>query len=113
MIKQEIKLYKEPTYDYSYNNPSKPIKIEDQQKELDKALEKLKNHGLVVGSQVKTQYREFVIIRILNTLEEVRWWCKNEPCILETKGIVLDVLEAGKPVEHTTTFSLAEVGIND
>jgi hypothetical protein len=31
MIKQEIKLYKEPTYDYSYN-PSKPIKIEDQQK---------------------------------------------------------------------------------
>ena len=49
-----------------------------------------------------------MIIRILNTLEEVRWWCKNEPCILETKG-----LEAGKPVEHTTTFSLAEVGIND
>lgn len=107
MIKQEIKLYKEHTYDYSYN-PSKPIKIEDQQKELDKALEKLKNHDLVVGSQVKTQYKEFVIIRILNTLEEVRWWCKNEPCILETKG-----LEAGKPVEHTTTFSLAEVGIND
>lgn len=108
MIKQEIKLYKEPTYDYSYSSPSKPIKIEDQQKELDKALKKLKNHDLVVGSQVKTQYREFVIIRILNTLEEVRWWCKNEPCILETKG-----LEAGKPVEHTTTFSLAEVGIND
>lgn len=37
MIKQEIKLYKEPTYDYSYSSPSKPIKIEDQQKELDKA----------------------------------------------------------------------------
>lgn len=108
MILQNIIYYKEPEIinsQISWN--SKPNTIEEQQHELTKALEKAKLDGIKEGSFVKTNYSTLKVVNIINDINNIKYWCKNEPCLLE-------VINVNTPDQSkTSVFALNEIQLID
>ena len=109
MILQNIIYYKEPEIisnsQVSWN--LKPNTIEEQEQELTKALEKTKLAGIKEGSFVKTNYSTLKIVNIINDINDIKYWSKNEPCLLEARNV--NNPEQSKP----TVFALNEVQLID
>lgn len=109
MILQNIIYYKEPEVisnsQASWN--SKPNTIKEQQHELTKALEKAKLDGIKEGSFVKTNYSTLKVVNIINDINNIKYWCKNEPCLLE-------VINVNNPDQsRTSVFALNEIQLID
>lgn len=109
MILQNIIYYKEPEIisnsQVSWN--LKPNTIEEQQQELKKALEKTKLAGINEGSFVKTNYSTLKVVNIINDINNIKYWCKNEPCLLE-------VINVNNPDQsRTSVFALNEIQLID
>lgn len=109
MILQNIIYYKEPEIisnsQVSWN--SKPNTIEEQQHELTKALEKTKLAGITEGSFVKTNYSTLKVVNIINDINNIKYWSKNEPCLLEV--INMNTTDQSR----TSVFALNEVQLID
>jgi hypothetical protein len=105
MILQNIIYYKEPEIisnsQLSWN--LKPNTIEEQQQELKKALEKTKLAGITEGSFVKTNYSKLKVVNIINDINNIKYWSKNEPCLLEV--INVNTPDKSKP----SVFALNEI----
>jgi len=109
MILQNIIYYKEPEV-ISNSQASwnlKPNTIEEQQHELTKALEKAKLDGIKEGSFVKTNYSTLKVVNIINDINNIKYWSKNEPCLLEV--INMNTPDQSKPF----VFALNEIQLID
>lgn len=109
MILQNIIYYKEPEIisNSQLNWNSKPNTIKEQQHELTKALEKAKLDGIKEGSFVKTNYSTLKVVNIINDINNIKYWSKKEPCLLE-------VINVNTPDQSKTfVFALNEIQLID
>lgn len=109
MILQNIIYYKEPEIisNSQLNWNSKPNTIKEQQHELTKALEKAKLDGIKEGSFVKTNYSTLKVVNIINDINNIKYWSKNEPCLLE-------VINVNNPDQsRISVFALNEIQLID
>ena len=109
MILQNIIYYKEPEIiinsQISWN--SKPNTIEEQKQKLEEALKKVKLAGINEGSFVKTNYSTLKVINIINDINDIKYWSKNEPCLLETRNV------NNSEQSNTSIFALNEIQLID